>query len=33
MNPGGTIGLDLMPEEKKLDRQYTDYLKQDKFDK
>ena len=33
MNPGGTIGLDLMPEEKKFDRQYTDYLKQDKFDK
>ena len=33
MNPGGTIGLDLLPEEKKFDRDYTDYLEQDKFDK
>ena len=33
MNPGGTIGLDLLPEEKKFDREYTDYLAQDKFDK
>ena len=32
MNPGGTIGLDLLPEEKKFDRQYTDYEKQQKFD-
>ena len=32
MNPGGTIGLDLLPEEKKSDRQYTDYEKQQKFD-
>ena len=32
MNPGGTIGLDLLPEEKKFDRQYTDYEAQPKFD-
>ena len=32
MNPGGTIGLDLLPEEKKFDRQYTDYEAQQKFD-
>ena len=32
MNPGGTIGLDLKPEEKKFLREYTDYLKQPKFD-
>ena len=32
MNPGGTIGLDLLPEEKAFDRQYTDYEKQQKFD-
>ena len=32
MNPGGTIGLDLKPEEKKFDRQFTDYSKQQKFD-
>ena len=28
MNPGGTIGLDLKPEEKRFDREYTDYLEQ-----
>ena len=33
MNPGGTIGLDLLPEEKKFDRQYTDYEAQQKFDR
>ena len=32
MNPGGTIGLDLKPEEKKFLREYTDYLEQPKFD-
>ena len=32
MNPGGTIGLDLKPEEKKFLRDYTDYLEQPKFD-
>ena len=32
MNPGGTIGLDLLPEENKFDRQYTDYEAQQKFD-
>jgi len=32
MNPGGTIGLDLSPGEKKFDRDYTDYLRQPKKD-
>ena len=32
MNPGGTIGLDLKPEEKKFLREYTDYLEQPQFD-
>ena len=32
MNPGGTIGLDLKPEEKKFLREHTDYLEQPKFD-
>ena len=32
MNPGGTIGLDLTPGEKKFDRDYTDYLRQPKKD-
>ena len=32
MNPGGTIGLDLKPEDKRFDREYTDYLQQQKKD-
>ena len=32
MNPGGTIGLDLKPEEKKFLREHTDYLQQPKKD-
>jgi alkyldihydroxyacetonephosphate synthase len=28
MNPGGTIGLDLPPEQKKFLREHTDYLQQ-----
>lgn len=32
MNPGGTIGLDLKPEQKKFVREHTDYLEQPKND-